>query len=453
MKAANAVITTLQGKWNFLIGDPKDFPMEHRALNAIILISEGVILASTIVNFALGLELLGFITLAFFILLVPVYYLSRFRKVYVTMVFVFSAVSYVTVGVAFFFNSGTQGPVLYLYLATFVLLLAVTPRKQQVLWIVGHLLTGSLLIYTEYAHPQIVAYTYSSREARFMDIYFGAAASLMFIWLLISYLRKNYVHEKNLAQQRAIDLAEGNEIIQDQNTKLQALIEEKDKLFSIISHDLRGPLGSIKALLQIMDDEELPETDKKEIEQDLLQLTNNTYLLLDNLLHWSSQKVQGEGHQLNRLSLKGPIEDCLDLLRPAAKAKSVSVRLTGTPDIHALGNSEMLSIVIRNLLSNAIKFTPPDGIVHIHCTSTADHVYLSVKDSGIGIPEEKQKNLFSARQTSSYGTQNESGAGLGLVLCKEYITRMNGSIDFSSDQNQGTEFCLKLPRNREQQVS
>ncbi len=243
-----------------------------------------------------------------------------------------------------------------------------------------------------------------------------------------------------------------DQIIQ-QKQKLQKVTKTKDKLYSIIAHDLKGALAGISGLADIVDEELEKKTGNYgEIKKYINLISNSSTsanLILENLLSWT--KMQGGELEINqeKFSLLEEIEIIVHLYQTLANKKGIeiSVKSNGKADT-IFADKQMVSTVIRNLISNAIKFSN-DGdriIIQVEESDTDNGVMLSVKDQGIGMPVEIQQNIFNPdERPKRKGTDNEGGTGLGLVMCKEFIEAHNGEFFVKSEVDEGSEFTFILP--------
>ncbi len=230
---------------------------------------------------------------------------------------------------------------------------------------------------------------------------------------------------------------------------LKKAIEAKNKLFSIIAHDLRSPLGNIVALSSLI------ESDFENMSKDelkfLLSTQNNTghalFGLLENLLQWSRINLKAIKPELQEINLNKLLEELTQTNKANFLLKKVTVKLNIKEQVTIVSDVDLLQTALRNLLSNAIKFTKNGGQVIINLAKERGKVILTIKDNGIGMPEEMQKNLFKPGfKTNRLGTNKEpsSGLGLGLVLVYEIIKLLNGEISFVSEENKGSEFKITL---------
>ena len=239
------------------------------------------------------------------------------------------------------------------------------------------------------------------------------------------------------------------EEIKHQNDELHKHIATKDKFFSIIAHDLRSPFNGFLGLTQIMA-EELPSltmAEIKEIAVGLRDSATNLFRLLENLLSWS--RIQQGLIPFNpRVVLLFPVvEESLEMLYESAKQKQIELTYDIPNDLSVFADSNLVQTVIRNLVSNAIKFTPKGGTVKVSAKVKLDKcVEISIKDSGIGIPEQMIGNLFQLdSKAGRKGTAGELSTGLGLLLCKEFVAMHGGTIRVKSEEGNGSEFTLTIP--------
>ena len=236
--------------------------------------------------------------------------------------------------------------------------------------------------------------------------------------------------------------------IEDQNIQLEKLNATKDRFFTIIAHDLRGPVGNLATSLGLITDsfENLSEENKLDLLLSLKSSSDKTYHLLENLLIWS--KVQGNilSFEPEIILLHQLVNESIDLLKANADQKQIKISKQISEKLQIYADNFMMDTVIRNLLGNAIKFTGNNGKIDICAKSDEDRVIIEISDTGIGIKEENIKKLFRIEHNFQLiGTNGEKGSGLGLILCKEFIDKHNGQIQVESVQGKGSSFKLYLP--------
>lgn len=224
---------------------------------------------------------------------------------------------------------------------------------------------------------------------------------------------------------------------------------EKDKFFSIISHDLRAPLSGLIGYTKIMINNfsSLNLNDIKSISNDIYIASNNLYKLLQNLLEWS--KIQRGVTKINVIELKinNTINSTLELFEINAKKKGIKFNFIKNEDITLKTDINLLNTILRNLISNAIKFSKKEDSITISSNITENLIKINVADEGIGMDKKTADKLFRIdKKVTSRGTDNELGSGLGLILCKEIAQKLGGDLDFTTEINVGTTFTLSLPK-------
>lgn len=222
----------------------------------------------------------------------------------------------------------------------------------------------------------------------------------------------------------------------------------KDKFFSIIAHDLRSPFNALLGLSEAMLDnwQGIPDESKIEFVQDINKASKSTYNLLQNLLEWSRSQT---GKVIVESSVFSPVlvvNDNLEVLKQHAHSKKINIKNEVNPEIKCFADKNMISTVFRNLISNAIKFTHENGTITITSSSENNHHTFCITDDGIGMDEETKNGLFNlSSKTQRFGTSHESGTGLGLHLCKEFVEKNKGQLSVSSKENEGSTFSFTLP--------
>jgi len=230
--------------------------------------------------------------------------------------------------------------------------------------------------------------------------------------------------------------------------ELRLLNATKDKFFSIIAHDLKNPFNSLLGFSELLknDFESYNEEEVKRFIGIIHESSKHGFDLLENLLQWSRSQTGRIAFLPDRVNLRDILNGCVDLLKSTADKKEIRIYTDLQDDLEVFGDIEMLSTVFRNLISNAIKFTPRGGRIKIKSHLNTKSISVSVIDTGVGIPEDKIPDLFRIdKQVSTFGTGNEKGTGLGLILCKEFIDKHKGKIKVSSERKNGSEFKVILP--------
>ncbi len=250
-----------------------------------------------------------------------------------------------------------------------------------------------------------------------------------------------------------IDITDRKKIedeLKKNESELMALNTTKDKLFSIIAHDLRGPVGTSADLLGVMIEsyEELESEEQLKMLDILKNSAISTYNLLETLLNWSVIQTGNLVFKPELFDITKCIGTIIENMTPAAYSKNISLVFVPAEEIFIYADQNMLQTVFRNLIGNAIKYTYRDGSIEVKIDNQVNSTIISVIDNGVGMEEETRKNLFVLnKQNSKYGTENEKGTGLGLILCKEFIEKHGGKIKVESEKDKGSSFIFDIPKN------
>ncbi|GET32634.1 histidine kinase [Prolixibacter bellariivorans] len=243
--------------------------------------------------------------------------------------------------------------------------------------------------------------------------------------------------------QKKEEIEHKNRSISKQNEQLKEDVVSRNRLFSIIAHDLRSPLAVFVQAMDMMDSDELDEDSRRELRKELKVSARSLVGLVDNLLVWGRSRNNQVKYELKRHSLTKILKDSVEQLEQTAQAKSIELSLELKEDYEAVIDSNSIQLAVRNLISNAIKFTPEGGAVDVFVRSVADNMLeIHVKDNGIGIDEETLKKLREGIEFTSAGTNNEKGTGLGLQLCRELALQNKGSLEIWSHPGEGSDFVM-----------
>ncbi len=242
-------------------------------------------------------------------------------------------------------------------------------------------------------------------------------------------------------------LNEQKEQIRTKSEELEELVLTKDKMFSIISHDLRSPLHSIIGFSELIK-KHINSLSQEEISEMINQLSENvsaTLKMTENLIQWGRLQMEQSSTSPVQFNMSEIVKTLQEVFRPLAEQKDLdlTIQVTGKCAVYADPNHSEL--IVRNLVNNAIKFTEAGGEIKIVCRENKEYTIISVEDTGIGIPNSLMKDLFNLKIISSSGTAGEKGTGLGLMLCQEYAFQNDGKIEVESEEGKGSVFRLILP--------
>ncbi len=242
-------------------------------------------------------------------------------------------------------------------------------------------------------------------------------------------------------------IKEQEEIISKQKLELEETNKEKDNIFSIISHDLKGPVGLTKEALEFWGNKDLDKKDRTELVELLTNSTQNTYTLLTNLLTWANSNIGHIPFNPSYNNIFESTQSVVSSMKLISRQKDILIKTDISKELVAFYDLDMILTVIRNLISNAIKFTKCSGGNIIIVASKVDsNVIISVKDNGIGIEKDKVSKLFSSNEViSTLGTNNEKGSGLGLRICYNLVKLNKGNIWAKSILGKGTTISFSIP--------
>ncbi|MCE1164154.1 MAG: HAMP domain-containing histidine kinase [Bacteroidetes bacterium] len=242
---------------------------------------------------------------------------------------------------------------------------------------------------------------------------------------------------------------EAEKELRQKNEELLIANSEKDKLFSIVSHDLKNAFNIFLGYTDLLatDIDNLNRDETNSMAKSMNKSAKNLYKLLENLLEWSVFKRGLKSINKENIFLYKLTDEITEQIIGTAAEKNISIEKNIPHNISIMADRQMLEIIIRNLISNALKFTHRGGLVSISANKIDDNgVSISVSDTGIGMNEEFSKNLFNPGIDSKRkGTDNEQSSGLGLVLVKEYTAKLGGTISVASEEGKGSRFTLTLP--------
>lgn len=418
-------------KWNNLIGTKEGFSLEKRIFHGVCLITSLVLLICFPANFILGLDIFAYVLMVVFVLLLILFYFSRYSGhskitfgIYVFFMSLVLVAGYV-------FNCGIDGPIILVFGITFLILAAIMERKQLLFWMLFQLSIVYVMLYLEFNHPDMVLIKYKERSFRFFDTALTLGVLMLTIYLTVSYIKVNYQQQQVLSNKKNEELSKAN--------------ASKNKLFSIISHDLRSPFNALIGLSRMLKEnhDELDEAEKKEFVNAIFETSTQTYYLLQNLLEWSLSQTNEIHFSPEQINLKDLVNSALAMPLEVAKSKEIQI----TTDIDAskfiLVDKNMMETVVRNIVSNAIKFTGNEGEISITADYESSGITLKIADNGSGMSAATLGSLFAnTSTTTSKEVIQDQGMGLGLILCKDFVDRHKGKLWAESTKGVGTTFYI-----------
>ena len=267
----------------------------------------------------------------------------------------------------------------------------------------------------------------------------------IFSFILLRLFRRQK-HLVNITKESNERLRVNQSVINQQNAQLVKLNATKDRFFSIIAHDLRGPLGSLSGLIELIQEDESLEPGLKGLMGQLQDATKSTTDLLDSLLKWSMSQTGDIPFTPEKLDLKNTLASTVGLVQSMATNKEIKIENLVDDNVVVYADKNMLSTVVRNLISNAIKFTHKKGKIKIYSKANEANTFIYIEDSGIGMSQTQVDALFAMENhKNSKGTSGEMGTGLGLIVSKEFIDKHNGKLTVESTVDVGTTFIISIP--------
>ena len=271
---------------------------------------------------------------------------------------------------------------------------------------------------------------------------YGLIAALIFISALLVF---SYLKGSKDSKSLKIISKSNKELVQT-NNQLEEVNQVKDKLFSIVSHDLKDSISSIKAFLDLLKDDGITKEEFNELIPELSENANNASSLLFNLLNWSKSQMQNLQPKPELFNIQEVFQIKMSLIEKKVQDKGI-ILIDESRREFVYADRSMLEIVIQNLITNAVKFTGKGDVITVSNQDYNGKVLICVEDTGIGITEENIEKLFNAKKNfTTIGTENEKGTGLGLTICKDLVELNNGRIWVESTPNIGSKFFIELPK-------
>ncbi len=268
----------------------------------------------------------------------------------------------------------------------------------------------------------------------------GTAILVLLAVLIFNLVRSNHRNKKTNKL-----LSEQNELINSQSVQLEVLNKTKDKILSIVSHDMRSPMAGLKGLVNLIGSDSITQQEFIEVSKDLRKNLDYVSTDLDNLLHWANAQVKGVKPQFEHVNVQEVLVEKVNLFSEVCRNKSVKLELNVPNHLVIWADINHFGMVLRNLIGNAIKFSYGQSRVLISAWAEAGAVAIQVKDFGVGMSEEELNRLFTIENHfTKVGTQSEKGVGLGLILVKEFVETNKANIFVESKIGEGTAFTLRM---------
>ncbi|OOG77090.1 tetratricopeptide repeat-containing sensor histidine kinase [Algoriphagus sp. A40] len=292
---------------------------------------------------------------------------------------------------------------------------------------------------------------YRLKTSRQYIAFFAITAALIGILGIRLYFMNKNIRSFNanlMAQQKKIE--EQNVILENQSLQLKGINETKNKLFSILGHDLRGPIGQVKSVVDMLLAGHLEKEEFLSLIYVLNKDIDSVNFTLNNTLKWSMAQMEGFNVNLSTFDLREVVDNSLKLLQAAFKEKNLAVFTQMEASVIVFGDQDLMDVVVRNILNNAVKFSNQGDAVTVYSETDDDWVHWSVLDQGVGMTGDQINLILSESYSltkSQPGTNLEKGSGLGLQLAKEFTRKCGGEITIESYPGHGTKFSVRLPKS------
>lgn len=288
-------------------------------------------------------------------------------------------------------------------------------------------------------------FTYQLEEINFIAYLVNQVLAIIYIFLGLYLIKTENGNYNTALQQTNIEIQKQSSLLQEQAQELDQLNSLKNKLFSVISHDLKAPMYALRNLFDNMQSQNMPAEEIKSMIPEVKNDLNYTVSLMENLLHWAKSQMQSHSVRPQEINLTSLIDEVTHLLHLQAEAKNIHIENKATGPVYAWADHDMINLVLRNLVSNAIKFTPQGGSISVGASELSSFAEVYVQDTGKGMSHKEMEKVNSQDFYTTNGTAQEQGTGLGLMLCKEFLVKNDGYLRIESKINKGSVFSFTLP--------
>jgi signal transduction histidine kinase len=421
---------------DYIFANEEYFPLEHRLLLSAIIVGILISILGGIINYILAPAAIAIIIQLFLsVCLIVIYYFVRFKSIFYPFATPIIIIAIFGISVLWIFNGGINGSNIMIAFVILILGLLVVPNKIKKYIIILFIVVNIFIHLIQLYRPDLII-NFPNETDRWIDNLITVIYCSYFIYVIIIFVHKNYTLERFRAEKSEI--------------RLHQLNADKDRFISILGHDLKNPFNNILGFSEILTDEidSLNKDEIKAIVKNINKSAQNSNNLLEDILMWARTQQGSMPFKPQNLSFSDIFKNIFEVLIPNAKVKNITINYSSPDGINVFADIDMLRTVLRNLVSNAIKYTNNGGAINITAEQTQSDVTISISDSGIGIPPENLAKLFDISEVmTTKGTAKETGTGLGLLLCKEFVEKHGGKIWVESEIGKGSDFKFTLPIN------
>lgn len=430
-------LTSLKHKISGLLGDPQHFSLENRIFNGVNLVT--VVLLAIIIIINCALELYGALVVLFSIFSIHcgLFYLSRYKRKFKLAIIGLAFIGYGGMTASFFNKAGVDGPAVFISFFISQLLIIVTAKRYHLFILLFSFCIVGVLFFLQDHYSGLITYIYKDRETRLIDYYFTFLMISIFSYLITRVLSDNYYIERQKSEWHTAYITE-------KHNDLQKATMEKERLFSLVFHDLRNPLSSIQFYLEQYADLGNNSVDDEAIREELLQLTRSTSSMLETMLLWVREQITVTATCGKETDIQDVILNAINTQLPFANKKNINLSYQIQDRLPAIADPVVILLLLRTLINNAIKFSDIGSAVIITAEMCHTECIVSVIDKGSGIKEEDQPKMFTTEMPSLYTESNEKGFGIGLVLAKQLADRQDIRLGFKSKYGAGSTFYFSI---------
>jgi len=425
-----------------IYGEEPQFDLSRQAFHQSCLLSAFALLAGLIMAVRLGVSGLVAVMALCMIVLGLSYSLSRFWNNFSLALFLFALVAYSMLVASFFLTEGLNGSTALVSILALCLLYASSESNYHWIWTFIHGLLFLGLAYLDYSLEDGYINNYPSEIDRYIDFTLAYTVVITFMLLTFGLIRRSYERQSLKIEVQRKDLAGAKEELEEANAELI-------KLLSVLAHDVRNPMASIQSFLELANSGvELSPDEESELKKGLLSMVQGTSHMLDDLVNYSKQKVDGQMASFAERNLGDWLDQTLDHLKQIAEFKGVHLKTSYNPHDRLYCDSILMTVVVRNLIQNAIKYTAQGKQVDFRVGIHENNFVFVISDEGTGMSEENVSKLFTNSIVSKLGVREERGTGLGLLLVKDYVDAHHGTIDVHSSLGAGTRISVSIPKDK-----
>jgi signal transduction histidine kinase len=424
---------------DYIFAEKENFPLEHRIFLSAIIVGLMVSTLGGIINLILVSSPISVILpLILSVSLIAIYYFVRFKKIvdpFITPIIIIAILGISTIWV---FNGGINGSNIFPAFIILILGILVVPIKIKKYIIILFIAVNIFILLIQFYRPDLIT-NFSTETERWVDNIITLIYSSYFIYIIIRFVHKNYTLERLKAEKSEI--------------RLHQLNADKDRFISILGHDLKSPFNALLGFSELLTENiRTYDIDKIEnIANRINKSAQSVYKLLEDILMWARTQQGKIPFKPQKWSFIDICKNILEILKQNANTKNITINYSVSDHMNVFADIDMLKTILRNLVSNAIKFTNNGGAININAEENSGNVIISVSDNGIGISPDNLTKLFDIAQVlTTKGTAEETGTGLGLLLCKEFVEKHGGKIWVESEFGKGSEFKFTMPIFTEQ---